>query len=133
MNHSAGTLLYRRGTEGLAVLMVHPSGNYNRHAPWSIPKGVPEAGESLEAAARRETLEETGILAGELQPLGSIDYTRSRKRVHAFYGPCLEGEPGCRSWEVDEVRFVPLQEARQLIHSDQRTLLERLTEILGAD
>jgi predicted NUDIX family NTP pyrophosphohydrolase len=133
MNQSAGTLLYRRGTEGLTVLLVHPSGNYNRHAPWSIPKGVPEVGESLEAAARRETFEETGIVAGVLQSLGSIDYTRSRKRVHAYCGSSLEGEPCCRSWEVDNARFVPLQEARQLLHSDQRAFLERLLEILGED
>lgn len=131
MKQSAGTLLYRRGNQGLEVLLVHPSGNYNRRAPWSIPKGLPDADEPLEVAARRETLEETGILAGELQPLGTIDYTRSRKRVHAFYGASEAGEPSCNSWEVDGARFVPLAEARQIIHIDQVPLLDRLAEILG--
>ena len=41
MKQSAGTLLYRQGPEGLEVLIVHPSGAYNRKAPWSIPKGIP--------------------------------------------------------------------------------------------
>ena len=41
MRQSAGTLLYREGPEGLEVLLVHPSGAYNRRAPWSIPKGEP--------------------------------------------------------------------------------------------
>ena len=66
MKESAGTLLYRRQGGQLEVLLVHPSGAYNRHAPWSIPKGVPDAEEELEQAARRETLEETGVTAGPL-------------------------------------------------------------------
>jgi len=41
MKQSAGTLLYRQGPDGLEVLLIHPSGNYNRKAPWSIPKGEP--------------------------------------------------------------------------------------------
>src|SRR5579872_39147 len=43
---SSGTLLYRRAPAGLEVLLVHPSGNYNRGKPWSIPKGLPDAGEA---------------------------------------------------------------------------------------
>ena len=52
MKQSAGTLLYRQGPDGLEVLLVHPSGNYNRKAPWGIPKGLPAADEDLETAAR---------------------------------------------------------------------------------
>src|SRR3982750_2268032 len=88
MKQSAGTLLYREGPGGLEVLLVHPSGNYNRHAPWSIPKGLPGAREAgLEDTARRETLEETGVRPGELPFLGFMDYRKSRKRVHCFAGP----------------------------------------------
>ena len=50
-------------------------------------------GESLEEAARRETLEETGLVAGDLIPLGSIVYTKSRKRVHGFAGESMQGTP----------------------------------------
>ena len=51
MLESAGTLLYRQTQDGYEVLLIHPSGNYNRHAPWSIPKGLIESGELPEAAA----------------------------------------------------------------------------------
>lgn len=133
MIESAGTLLYRKTDAGLEVLLVHPSGNYNRRAPWGIPKGVPEAGEELEAAARRETLEETGVRAGKLLPLGSINYRKSRKRVHAFAGAApADAEPACCSWEVDRAEFVSLERARELIHPDQLPLLDRL-EALGTD
>jgi predicted NUDIX family NTP pyrophosphohydrolase len=128
MKQSAGTLLYRQGPAGLEVLLVHPSGNYNRRAPWGIPKGeLDDEAEGLEATARRETLEETGAVAGALVELGFIDYTKSRKRVHCFAGPApADTAPHPASWEVDQARFVPLDEARKLIHPDQAAFLDRL-------
>lgn len=132
MKHSAGCLLYRSGDNGLEVLLVHPSGNYNRRAPWSIPKGLSESGETLEATARRETREETGIDPGELIDLGSIDYAKTRKRVHCFAGQAPEDAvPTPASWEVDRSEFVPLAEACRRILPDQRPLLDRLAQHLG--
>lgn len=131
MVESAGVLLYRDARDGLEVLLVHPSGNYNRRAPWGIPKGLPDDGESLEAAARREALEETGVAAGELVPLGHIDYRKSRKRVHCFAGPAPnDASPRCVSWEVDCAEFVTMVRARELIHPDQLPFLERLEKHL---
>ncbi len=131
MRQSAGTLLYRTGANGLEVLLVHPSGWYNRKAPWSIPKGEPGAGEELENTARRETQEETGVTAGPLTPLGHVDYRRSRKRIHCFAGPAPEeANPRCTSWEVDQACFLPLADAQLRLHPDQCTFLERLVEHL---
>jgi predicted NUDIX family NTP pyrophosphohydrolase len=132
MKQSAGTLLYRQGPSGLLVLLVHPSGPYNRKAPWGIPKGEPDEGEELEAAARRETLEETGVAAGDLVALGSIVYRKSRKEVHAFAGPApSDAEPRCASWEIDQASFLPLDEARKVIHPDQAVFLDRLVAKLS--
>jgi predicted NUDIX family NTP pyrophosphohydrolase len=132
MKQSAGTLLYRQGPEGLTVLLVHPSGAYNRGKPWSIPKGIPDDGETdLELTARRETLEEAGVTAGPLVSLGHIDYTRSRKRIHCFVGPApADAEPRLASWEIDQARFLTLEEARQLLHPEQQPFLDRLEEHL---
>ena len=129
---SAGTLLYREGPDGLEVLLVHPSGWYNRGKPWRIPKGLPNEGEDdLEATARRETWEETGVRAGKLTDLGVITYRKSHKDVHCFAGPAPEdAEPRTASWEVDEARFVPLAEAREVLHPDQVEFLERLVKHL---
>lgn len=132
MKHSAGVLVYRQLKNRLEVLLVHPSGNYNRHKPWSVPKGLPDEGESLEDAARRETLEEAGVECGELTPLGSIDYTKSKKRVHVWASPWTGGEPSCASWEVDRAEFLLLDDAREKIHPDQRVFLDRLTETLNS-
>src|SRR5437773_2462987 len=107
MKQSAGTLLYRGARENLEVLLVHPSGPYNRRAPWSIPKGEPDEEADFERTARRETLEETGVTAEKLVSLGHVDYRKSRKRVHCFAGAApAEASPSCASWEVDQARFV---------------------------
>ena len=73
---SAGCLLYRFCENTLEVLLVHPSGAYNRRSPFSIPKGLLDPAEELEQAARRETLEETGVVAGDLHPLGRRPFPR---------------------------------------------------------
>lgn len=128
MKVASGTLLYRAVGRTIEVLLVHPSGNYNRHAPWSIPKGVPEEGESLEQTARRETLEETSVAPTELWPLGAVQYRKSRKRVECFVGPAPENaSPRCASWEVDRAEFVSLEEAQTCLHPDQLPLIEMFT------
>ena len=133
MKQSAGTLLYRDGADGLEVLLVHPSGSYNRRAPWSIPKGEPDEDESdLEQTARRETREETGVEVEALVPLGYMDYRKSRKRVHCFAGPAPAGAtPKPASWEVDKACFLPMNKAREAIHPDQAVFLDRLTAHLA--
>lgn len=131
MKQSSGTLLYRDGPAGLEVLIVHPSGGYNRKAPWSIPKGMPDPGESLEAAARRETEEETGVRAEGLLSLGSVELTKSRKRIHGFAGPApQDARPRCASWEVDRAEFVTAVEARARLHPAQAPFVDRLLELL---
>jgi predicted NUDIX family NTP pyrophosphohydrolase len=129
---SSGTVLYRHVADGVEVLLVHPAGNYNRRAPWGIPKGQPDPGEDMEATARRETMEETGLIAGDLTPLGFVDYTRSKKRVHGFAGAApTDAAPRCASWEVDKVEFIELSRARRIIHPDQAAFLDRLVQHLS--
>jgi predicted NUDIX family NTP pyrophosphohydrolase len=84
--------MYRRASEDLEVLLVHPGGPYWRkkdEGAWSIPKGEMDEGEDAEAAARREFMEETGLaLLGPLDSLGEIRQ-RGGKRVIAF---AVEGD-----------------------------------------
>ena len=118
----------------MEVLIVHPSGRYNRGAPWSIPKGKTEAGEDAETAARRETQEETGVCPGSLHSIGSVDLARSRKRIFGFAGPAPEdAEPHCASWEVDRAQFVTLERARLLLHPAQAPFVDRLLATLDQD
>lgn len=132
---SSGTLLYRYVGDAIEVLLVHPAGNYNRRAPWGIPKGAPDPDETMEDTARRETREETGLdYTAPLVDLGFVDYTRSKKRVHGFAGRAPDGaSPRCASWEVDKVEFIEITRARRIIHPDQAALLDRLVRLIGAE
>ncbi len=117
----------------LQLLVVHPSGPYNRAAPYSLPKGEPNEGEALEDAARRETREEVGvIITGEIVSLGHVDYTKSRKRVFAWTAPLpADAKPHCASWEIDRAELVSAGRARELLHQDQRVFVDRLLELLS--
>jgi predicted NUDIX family NTP pyrophosphohydrolase len=85
---SAGLILFRRSAErGLEIFLAHPGGPFwaNRDTgAWTIPKGVVEDGEDLLDAARREFIEESGIVAtGPFIPLGSFKQ-KAGKAVHAW-------------------------------------------------
>ncbi len=63
-----GTVMLRPG----AALLVR-RGRPPAQGQWSIPGGAQKLGESAEAAARRELLEETGLEAGPLSLIAHVD------------------------------------------------------------
>lgn len=131
---SAGCLVTRDGTHGLEVLLVHPKRATFHRPVFGIPKGLVEAGEDLQAAAARETLEETGLQVKIVGSLGSVRQ-KSGKVVHAFHATV---EPASRSdidslgrcrapdGENDVCRFYPLSKAYNLMIPAQREFLDRL-------
>ncbi len=123
---SVGCVVLREGR----VLLVHPSGWYNRGRPWSIPKGELAGEEDEAAAALRETREETGLDCRVLGDLGTI-VQKGGKVVRAFLAEVAGGrvlpDGTCpdHDWEVDEARFLEEGEAMRLVKETQRPLLER--------
>lgn len=137
-------------SSSLEVLLVHPGGPLwqKRDAgAWTIPKGLPEAGEDLLAAARREFAEETGHAPeGEFTALKPVTQ-KSGKVVHAWaiegYFPpgelrsntfTLEWPPRSGRFaefpEVDRAEFFDLGTARQKINPAQVALLDELERLL---
>jgi 8-oxo-dGTP pyrophosphatase MutT (NUDIX family) len=65
----------------------------------ALPKGHPDGAESAEAAALREVLEETGLVARVLAPLGDVRYVyqRSGRRIAKVVRFFLWRPPAARS------------------------------------
>lgn len=135
MTTSAGTLLYRKSPKGVEVLIVHPSGEYNINAPWSIPKGLVELGESEIDAARRETKEECGVTPPDnLVLLGEVTYKKGKskgKRVVCFAGEIpLEVTASCASWEIDKAEFIDTDTAEKMLSKNQQPFIGMLKKVL---
>jgi 8-oxo-dGTP pyrophosphatase MutT (NUDIX family) len=95
---------------------------HNRYE-WEIPEGGCPEGESLEDCARRELLEETGLVASELEPL-LLDIQLSNsigdETAHLFIARGLTQEtPQPEDTEQIAIRRLPLAEAIQMVTSGQ--------------
>ena len=142
MQVSAGCLITLDGGPlGTLYLIVHPSGAYNRAAPWSIPKGEFPRGADPKIHALREVREETGLTVRITASLGECAYRSGRKRVIAFLacpepgGPELwrtdQGyavPPDQLQWEIDAAEFLPAAEARSRLKDEQRVFIDRALE-----
>lgn len=148
---SAGLLLHRPGTGGAGapeVLLGHMGGPFWARKPhaWTVPKGEPLPGEDPHATALREFAEEVGVPApdgadvdlGEVrQRAGKVVRVWARAAsldLDAPRGPVSEVTV---DWpprsgrtvtfpELDELRWVPVEEARGLVVAAQAEFLDRL-------
>jgi 8-oxo-dGTP pyrophosphatase MutT (NUDIX family) len=126
--------VYRSAAGVPQVLLVH------RREPrlWALPKGTPNAGETVTETAIRETREETGLAVEIEQPLRSISYffvrgrTRFHKTVHFYLMRAVGGDLEEHDHEFDEVRWMDLEEALRLVtHATERAVLEDVAELLA--
>jgi predicted NUDIX family NTP pyrophosphohydrolase len=147
---SAGIVLYRRGADGVEVLLVHPGGPFwakKDAGAWSIPKGEYEDGEDPLACALREFEEETGtrLDGSEATELGSVRQ-RSGKQVLAWavagdLDPAtVRSNTFAMEWpprsgrqaefpEIDRAEWFGIDAAREKLVAAQAELLDRLLRV----
>jgi 8-oxo-dGTP diphosphatase len=105
---AAGGFVVRNGS----VLLVHRPA----YDDWTFPKGKLDPGESWQEGARREVEEETGLRCDPGEEVGRTHYTdaRGRSKEVRYYRMEPDDEPLAQN-EVDEVRWVPLEDAVGLL------------------
>lgn len=123
---AAGGLVVRGDDPSTAELVVVHRPEYD---DWSIPKGKHDPGESSAACAVREVWEETGYRCRIVGPAGTTRYqVRGKpKEVDYFAMRPYRSEVFDPDHEVDQIRWVTLEEAMSLLTYDfDRELVSEL-------
>lgn len=139
MQISSGGVAYRQaaGKTEVALISVGPE---NR---WQLPKGLVGRGEQPEETALREVREEAGIETELVAPLDRIEYwyiskengasVRFHKFVHFYLLRYRSGDPADHDHEVNEARWVGIEEATALLAFDsEKKVVAQAAELLRA-
>lgn len=132
---SAGGVVHRSEAGQIQIVLVH-----RRQPPlWALPKGTPDAGETLAETAIRETREESGLAVEIEEPISAISYffvhkrTRFHKTVHFFLMRPIGGRLEDHDHEFDEAGWFPLDEALEVMtHATERAVVRHAAELLAA-
>jgi len=107
---------------------------------WSLAKGTPDPGETLEETALREVREETGLEVKIQEPIKSIDYwfadresdVRFHKTVHFYLMVSTGGDIAQHDPEFDVIQWFPLDEAlKSLTYANETEVLRRALELIS--
>ena len=137
---SSGGVVYKVEDDALRVILICHH-NLRGKLIWCLPKGSIEKGETLSETALREVREETGTNGKILEKIGQIQYwfysrqeeMKIFKTVHFYLLEYLNGSVSDHDGEVDEARWVPLQEGLDMLtHNSERSILEKAARYLSA-
>lgn len=126
---AAGGVVFRYSRRGrFRVALVYREAR----GDWTFPKGKLDDGETFEAAALREVFEETGMTATVRRFVGTTNYThrKGKPKIVAYYlMEYVSGEFEPND-EVDVLRWVELDEAKELLTWDRDQELVDLLRLL---
>ncbi len=107
---------------------------------WSLAKGTPDVGETLEETALREVREETGLDVEMQAPIKSIDYwfadragnVRYHKTVHFYLMVPVGGDTSLHDPEFDVVEWFPSERALEVLqYANEAQVLRQALELIS--
>jgi 8-oxo-dGTP pyrophosphatase MutT (NUDIX family) len=138
---SAGGVLVRRLRGRWVFAAIRPAGK--KPGLWALPKGQIDEGEPAAETALREVAEETGAQGSLVEKLGDVRYVytwdgeRIFKVVSFFLVRYSRGRlgdlPPATAHEVDEVRWLPLEDGpRLLAYGGEREMAAKALDAVRA-
>ena len=122
---AAGGIVWRRIDGVPKIAVIHRP----KYDDWTLPKGKPDANETLAETARREVREELGCDVVFRDFAGTIHYPHGveKTKLVLYWHMLPSGESRFQpNDEVDEVLWLSIEEAmRKLDHPIERELLGR--------
>lgn len=109
---------------------------------WGLPKGTPDAGESLEQTALREVSEETGLQVEIDRKVGAVEYWfaspqgghRVHKWVHHYLMRPTGGSVDDHDHEYDTVVWMPVEAAlRTLSYPNEANIVRQAVAMIEKD
>ena len=104
------------------VWLVAPTNGYHGYRA-TFPKGQVDAGFTLQACARKETFEETGLWVELVAHL--IDLPRARGFARYYLARRRGGTPSAMGWESQAVHLVPLARLEAFLNRDRDLAIAR--------
>ncbi|MDA0734003.1 MAG: NUDIX hydrolase [Chloroflexi bacterium] len=133
---SAGGVVYRIANGGIETVLC----GRDNPVRWSLAKGTPDLGETMEQTALREVREETGLEVEIEEPIRSIDYwfadresdVRYHKTVHFYLMNPVGGNTDQHDQEFDIVQWFSSDEALgSLAYPNEVDVLREALELIS--
>lgn len=129
-------MVYRKVNGGIETVLC----GRDKPVRWSLAKGTPDPGETMEQTALREVREETGLEVEIEEPIQSIDYwfagresdVRYHKTVHFYLMNPVGGNTEQHDPEFDVVQWFTSDEALEtLAYTNEADVLRKALELIS--
>jgi 8-oxo-dGTP diphosphatase len=131
--HVAVAVIWRSVGGSAQILLTQRPDHVHLGGYWEYPGGKIDPSESVDQAARREVLEETGIALGDVTPLITVEhqYTERLVRLHAVLSQVPDNariQPrGIADW-----RWVPPRELHHMkLPPANQAVTERIMQVFA--
>jgi 8-oxo-dGTP pyrophosphatase MutT (NUDIX family) len=136
---SAGGVAFRKRRKKIEVAIIRAAGGDR----WQLPKGLVGKDETTEAAAVREVREEAGVETEMVGLIDKVEYwyfsnsrngrVRFHKYVYFYLLHYLSGDVADHDREVDEARWVEIDEAMDMLaFANEKNIVRRAKEMIEA-
>lgn len=111
------------------------------YGKWGLPGGLMELGESTEDTARREVLEETGLIIGKLNMIDVFSGSDNFLKVPngdecyfvtiAYYTQDFKGEIKIDTCESLDLKFFPINDLPDNIVKSHKVIINKFLEVFS--